>query len=104
MSEVRNVIDELCSSSSFDSNSNFQKSSKNEIERLLLSLKDETNELSELRSQSKSQHQNNHHYDEKYETNENNKSVGKSYGIKIKEYYEKKKLDEDKENEERMMK
>ena len=106
MSEVRNVIDELCySTTPNNSNNKIQKSSKTDIERLLLSLKNETNELSELRSQTKFQSRNNE-INEKSEKNEKkvvDRNVGVSYSNRLKEYYEKRKFDEEKEKEERMM-
>lgn len=97
MSEVQNVIDEICTSS------NIEKSSKNDIDRLLLSLKDETNQLSELRSKSKSnQFNNDQNNDALFEKNDL-KSITGTYSNRLKEYYQKRKQDEEKESEERMM-
>lgn len=94
MSDVQNVIQELCYSGT--PVEPLPLASRGEIDRLLQSHREETQELSELRSR----HKLSHEKSQKSQTEKNLIEIShKSYSERLQEYYQKMKYHEEDEND-----
>lgn len=85
MCDIHRVVEELCHNDTVTAS--LPSASRTEIDRLLLSLRDETNELSSLRSQGR-------------RLDQTAVSVNQSYSEKLQDYYRRMKFHEEQQQEE----